>query len=109
MKTIDEKNIERLLKDTKTLLIATDNGIGINGGLTQILGAFSLMVNQMKKGGMSEDLLRYAFNVGINDNPENEEKEIDEKTKKAKEELKKSLLDLTKALTKDLEEMLGDE
>ena len=100
-KEIDKKNIERLLDGTKTILLATDNGIGINGGLTQLLGSFSLMVHQMKKGGMNEDLLRYAFKVGMSDSPEKEELNIDETTKQAKKELKE--------LLKNLSEVLGDD
>lgn len=103
--------IDKLLKDTKTILIATDNGVGITGNLISILGSFSMMVNKLIEGGISEKQLRQAFDLGVMTDKE-VEKETDKITKKtaeAKKELKEIIKGLTEALTKNLEEMFGDE
>lgn len=97
-----EKNMDRLLKDTKSVLIATDNGIGIEGDLVHILGAYGMLTHQLLESGIDKDFLKHAFEVGMGDDTEDDDKE---KRKKAKMQLKEAL----RELSKDLEKMLGDE
>ncbi len=101
MKTnLNKENLEKLLKDSKVTLISTNKGCVIEGNLVNIMGAFSMLVNQLNKG-VPRDLLKYAFKSGLKEKPN--DKENDE------EETKKALRSMLDSLNRDFEELFGDD
>lgn len=105
-KNIERKNIDKLLENTETLLIGTDNGIGIVGNRVNIMATLSALVSQLKEDGMSETDLNIAFKVGLNSNITSKKSPKD---KEIDDEIKGFVKDLLKGLKKDLDKMLGDE
>ena len=103
---LSKENLEKLLKESKGTLIATDNGIAVEGNLIHILGNFAVLVNQLSNS-ISKDKLEYAFKTGLEENSNNKVDVNDEK--EAKKRMKMMLKDFTESLFKDLQEMLGDD
>ena len=64
-KKIDEKALEKLLKGAKNKIIATDNGIAIEGKMPDVLYILGFLIHQIKDSGVSEDLLRETIRIGL--------------------------------------------
>lgn len=74
-----KNKVEKLIDDAKTLIIVTDNGIGLQGRKIDVIGAFSLLVHHLiYEMGVSEDVLRECVEVGIKTEPlKDKEDELD--------------------------------
>ena len=101
---LSKENLEKLLKESKGTLIATDNGVAIEGNLIHVLGNFAILVNQLSES-ISKDKIEHAFKLGLEEklNSKNDnEKETEKK-------IKMMLNDLTECLFKDFKEIFGDD
>lgn len=90
---LKERKIEELLKNAKGFIIATTNGVGIEGNIIQILSLYSLLTNELSEQKILKDVLKRAFELGMK-NTEEEKEDTDEK----KENIKKMLDDLKEIL-----------
>lgn len=61
---IDRKEIKKLLKGAEVCLIATDNGLKVEGDAPDILTVFSLMVRHLRED-FSDEMLKRAFESGF--------------------------------------------
>ena len=106
-KEIDRQNIEKLLKGSRTILLATDNGIGVSGDLSHILTAYSFLTEKLIDGGVPKRYLKLAFNMV---NEKKDKAKLNEKSKKELKDLLKEISEaLSESLSKDLEELLGED
>lgn len=107
---ITEKEMKMVLNGAKTKIIASNIGMAVEGNILDVVKITGILINQLKKSGVSEKLLKDTFNIALGT-----EKLSEEKVKKNgndKKELREFLKGLNEALAKDLkdlEEMLGDE
>lgn len=103
---ITKKEIKMVLNGAKTKIIASNKGMAVEGNLLEVVKITEILIHQLYKSGVSKGVLEKAFKNAIGKEETKEEKN----TKvKEKEELKKIMKDLVEALTKDLENMLGDD
>ena len=107
---ITEKEMKMVLNGAKTKIIASNIGMAVEGNILDVVKITGILINQLKKSGVSEKLLKDTFNsaLGI----ENLSEEKAKKNSNDKKELREFLKGLNEALAKnlkDLEEMLGDE
>lgn len=58
---IDEKVSNKLLKGAKTKIIATDNGIGIEGKLPEMLSLLGFLIRQIKDSGVDKKLVERNY------------------------------------------------
>lgn len=109
---IDEKVLNKLLKGAKTKIIATDNGIGIEGKLLEMLSLLGFLIRQIKDSGVDKNLLKETIRIGLGEKVNKTKESKDDEKLKHQKALKELLKGLNEALAKDLkdlEEMLGDE
>lgn len=107
---ITEKEIKMVLDGAKTKIIASNIGIAVEGNILDVVKITGILINQLKKSGVSEKLLKDTFNSTLGTKKLSEEKV--KKNSNDKKELREFLKGLNEALAKDLkdlEEMLGDE
>lgn len=103
---ITEKEMKIVLDGARTKIIASNKGMAVEGNLLEVVKITEILIRQLYENGVSKRVLEKAFNNAIGKEETKEEKN----TKvKEKEELKKIMKDLVEALTKDLENMLGDD
>ena len=74
-----KNKVEKLIDGTKTLIIVTDRGIGLQGKKGDVMGAFGVLVHHLvHEMDINEELLRECVEVGIKAEPsENKEDELD--------------------------------
>lgn len=111
-KKIDEKVLEKLLKGAKNKIIATDNGIGIEGKMPDVLYILGFLIHQVKESGVNEDLLKETIRIGLEEDFKLNKKTKKETQEELDEEIDKFLKNLSELLSKGLEELekaLGDE
>lgn len=111
-KKIDEKALEKLLKGSKNKIIATDNGIAIEGKMPDVLCILGFLIYQIKDSGVSEDLLRETIRIGLEEDFKLNKKTEKETQEELDKEVNKFLKNLSELLSKGLEELekaLGDE
>lgn len=107
---ITEKEMKMVLNGAKTKIIASNIGMAIEGNILDVVKITGIVINQLKKSGVSEKLLKDTFNSALGTKDLSEEKA--KKNSNDKKELREFLKGLNEALAKDLkdlEEMLGDE
>lgn len=103
---ITDKEMKMVLDGARTKIIASNKGVAVEGNLLEVVKTTEILIHQLYKSGVSKRVLENAFNNAIGKEETKEEKN----TKvKEKEELKKIMKDFVEALTKDLENMLGDD
>lgn len=103
---ITDKEMKMVLDGARTKIIASNKGMAVEGNLLEVVKITEILIHQLYESGVSKKALEKAFNNAIGKKETKEEKN----TKvKEKEELKKIMKDLVEALTKDLENMLGDD
>lgn len=103
---ITDKEMKMVLDGARTKIIASNKGMAVEGNLLEVVKITEILIHQLYESGISKEVLKIAFNNAIGKEETKEEKS----TKvKEKEELKKIMKDLVEALTKDLENMLGDD
>lgn len=103
---ITDKEMKMVLDGARTKIIASNKGMAVEGNLLEVVKITEILIHQLYENGVSKKVLERAFNNAIGKEETKEEKN----TKvKEKEELKKIMKDLVEALTKDLENMLGDD
>lgn len=93
------KKVEFLIKNTKTILVVTDRGIGIAGTDADILVNFIKLVDNLKET-VNEEALKEAFRIAILS-----DKELEKQVKVSKENLKKEIKDFIESL----EKMIGED
>lgn len=111
-KKIDEKVLEKLLKGAKNKIIATDNGIAIEGKMPEVLFILGFLIHQVKESGVNEDLLKETIRIGLEEDFKLNKKAEKETQEELDEEIDKFLKNLSELLSKGLEELekaLGDE
>lgn len=111
-KKIDEKVLEKLLKGAKNKIIATDNGIAIEGKMPEVLFILGFLIHQVKESGVNEDLLKETIRIGLKEDFKLNKKIEKETQEELDEEIDKFLKNLSELLSKGLEELekaLGDE
>lgn len=111
-KKIDEKVLEKLLKGAKNKIIATDNGIAIEGKMSEVLFILGFLIHQVKESGVNEDLLKETIRIGLEEDFKLNKKSEKETQEELDEEIDKFLKNLSELLSKGLEELekaLGDE
>ena len=107
---ITEKEMKMVLNGAKTKIIASNIGMAVEGNILDVVKITGILINQLKKSGVSEKLLKDTFNSSLGIEKLSEEKV--KKNSNDKKELREFLKGLNEALAKDLkdlEEMLGDE
>ena len=57
-----KENIEKLLKGAESVMIVTDNGLGIEGNLASTLRNLSLLISKLRET-IPKDLLDYAIQL----------------------------------------------
>lgn len=103
---ITDKEMKMVLDGARTKIIASNKGMAVEGNLLEVVKITEILIHQLYENGVSKRVLEKAFNNAIG----KEETKKEKNTKvKEKEELKKIMKDLVEALTKDLENMLGDD
>lgn len=103
---ITDKEMKMVLDGARTKIIASNKGMAVEGNLLEVVKITEILIHKLYENGVSKRVLEKAFNNAIGKEETKEEKN----TKvKEKEELKKIMKDLVEALTKDLENMLGDD
>lgn len=111
-KKIDEKVLEKLLKGAKNKIIATDNGIAIEGKMPEVLFILGFLIHQVKESGVNEELLKETIRIGLEEDFKLNKKTKKETQEELDEEIDKFLKNLSELLSKGLEELekaLGDE
>jgi len=98
-----EKDVERLLKGAETIIISTDNGIGIEGKLVSTLGNFSMIVHQLVDGGCPKEYLKTAFELGLEDSSDKENQNEE------KDKLREMLTDVLIELRDNINSLFGDD
>ena len=103
---MNNKELKRILSNAKTIIVSTDDGIYVEGNVSDVASVFSNLVNKMQSGGFSTELLKLAFNLGLKDIEELKEQcdnldKITKRTKKAEDKISKNLID-------ELESIFGD-
>lgn len=107
---ITEKEMKMVLNGAKAKIIASNIGMAVEGNILDVVKITGILINQLKKSGVSEKLLKDTFNSALGTEKLSEEKV--KKNSNDKKELREFLKGLNEALAKDLkdlEEMLGDE
>lgn len=101
--SLQEKNIERLLKGASSIIISTDNGIGVEGNLPMILSNLAMIIHQISSNGCPKDILEHAIKLGLG--------EIDAKkeSKKEKDSFDEMTKDVLTMVRDDINNMLGDD
>ena len=75
-----KNKVEKLIDGTKTLIIVTDNGVGLQGKKGDIMALFGVLINYLvHEVDVNEDLLRECVEVGIkNETSKDKEDKKDE-------------------------------
>ena len=61
-----KNKVEKLIDGTKTLIIVTDKGIGLQGKACDIMGTFGVLVhNLVHEMDVNEEILRECVEIGI--------------------------------------------
>lgn len=98
-----EKDIERLLKGASSIIISTDNGIGVEGNLPMILSNLAMIIHQISASGCPREILEHSINLGLG-------KIDDEKdSKKEKDSFDEMIKDVLTMVRDDMDKMLGDD
>ena len=98
-----EKDIERLLKGASSIIISTDNGIGVEGNLPMILSNLAMIIHQISASGFPREILEHSINLGLG-------KIDDEKdSKKEKDSFDEMIKDVLTMVRDDIDKMLGDD
>lgn len=103
-KNIEEQkeNVQKLLKDCKCMLCATDHGMAVTGSGSEVLAMFSAIAGSLNKSGLSEKMLIHAVKIGVETYSEDEED--DEEEIPTKDVLKEILTTLKEAIEETIEE-----
>lgn len=101
--SLREKDIERLLKGASSIIISTDNGIGVEGNLPMILSNLAMIIHQISNNGCPKELLEHTIKLGLG--------EIDDKkeSKKEKNSFDEMIKDVLTMVRDDIDKMLGDD
>lgn len=97
---LSEKDLEQLVKGAKGVIISSNNGFACQGSLLDISVVFSMMVKQLIENGIPKDLIKYAFDLGL---------EESKKEEKNTDEMKDFLKDFLKDLKDNLDKLLGSD
>lgn len=65
MKTLNKKDIDRLLEGTNSVIIATTNGSGVVGSRFMTLNLLSNLIHNFKECGVEEEDIRHAVDCGL--------------------------------------------
>lgn len=69
---INIKNLEKLIKESKCQILATSNGVMLNGKDTDILTLLASIVKTISsKTNIHEDMIKFAFILGIEKSTKN--------------------------------------
>lgn len=69
---INIKNLEKLIKESKCQILATSNGVMLNGKDTDILTLLASIVKTISsKTNIHEDMIKFAFILGIEKDTKN--------------------------------------
>lgn len=104
MKEINKELIEKILKDNKGLILATDEIMVIEGDLPTIMAIFSSIVYSLRKK-LPRGFVKHAFELGLTKDPIN----LEEDEKSDDDKLKKLLKSMLKDLAKEINEAIGDD
>ena len=73
---INSKNLEKLLIDSKCQILATNNGVMINGRSNEILTLLACIIDTIEsKTVVSKEMLKTAILVGLDKNDDEESTE----------------------------------
>lgn len=98
-----EKDIEKLLKGAKSIIISTDNGIGVEGNLPMVLSNLAMIIRQISISGCPSEILEHSINLGLGKNDDVKE------NKKEKGEFEEMIKDVLTMVRDDIDKMLGDD
>ena len=102
-----KENIEKLLKEAKSVMIVTDNGLGVEGDLVSTLRNLSLLISKLRET-IPKDLLDYAIQLDLRETKKSNE-DKDKKVEELRKELQNSMEKMAKAIIDDLKDLLGDD
>ena len=101
--SLREKNIERLLKGASSIIIATDNGIGVDGKLPMVLSNLAMLIHQISANGCPREILEHSINLGLGRIEDKKE------SKKEKDDFDEMVKDVLSMVRDDINKMLGDD
>lgn len=102
-----KENIEKLLKGAESVMIVTDNGLGIEGNLASTLRNLSLLISKLRET-IPKDLLDYAIQLGLRETKKSNE-EKDKKVEELRKELQDSMKKIIKSIVDNLKDLSGDD
>ncbi len=102
-----KENIEKLLKGAESVMIVTDNGLGVEGDLVSTLRNLSLLISKLRET-IPKDLLDYAIQLDLRETKKSNESK-DKKVEELRKELQDSMEKIAKAIVGDLKDLLGDD
>lgn len=102
-----KENIEKLLKGAESVMIVTDNGLGIEGNLASTLRNLSLLISKLRET-IPKDLLDYAIQLGLRETKKSNE-EKDKKVEELRKELQDFMKKIIKSIVDDLKDLSGDD
>ena len=102
MKTLNKKDIDKLLEGTDSVIIATTNGSGVVGNSFVVLNLLSNLVKNFKECGCDESDIKRAVDCGLH----HKGIPVDKLDKK---ELDKIAKEIVKDLKDALDEMFSEE
>lgn len=98
-----KEKINKLLDGANVMIIGTDKGVAAIGNGVSLMSVLSLIIDKLKEGGVPDDYLKIAFDVGM----EADTNKV--KTQKINNEIDKIVKEILKDIKKDLENILGDD
>ena len=105
MKTLNKKDIDRLLEGTNSVIIATTNGSGVVGSRFMTLNLLSNLIHNFKECGVDEKDIRQAVDCGLHCKgipvDKMDKKELDKIAKEIVTDLKKALDEMFSEEDKD--------
>lgn len=101
--SLREKDIERLLKGANSIIISTDNGIGVEGNLPMVLSNLAMIIRQISNNGCPKEILEHTIKLGLGEIKEEKE------SKKEKDDFEEVIKDVLTMVRDDINKMLGDE
>lgn len=102
-----KENIEKLLKGAESVMIVTDNGLGIEGNLASTLRNLSLLISKLRET-IPKDLLDYAIQLGLRETKKSNEEKA-KKVEELRKELQDSMKKIIKSIVDDLKDLSGDD
>lgn len=101
--SLREKDIQRLLKGASSIIISTDNGIGVEGNLPMVLSNLAMIIHQLSSNGCPKDILEHAIKLGL------EQIDDEKESKKEKNDFDEMIKDVLTMVRDDIDKMLGDD